>query len=141
MTYQEIKTKHEKEVNDLITKYQVFFAFSQSQLEEGKAKINIVNNSDLTSIGAGGFMPKAQAGAFLDAMELADKNYKQELKDAKEEKEKAILYELNNHECFYCGNIDPVFDFFDGVYTKDEIKAVYKKFYSQEKKYIDKTND
>lgn len=67
-------------------------------------------------------------------MDKADKEYRKELKEAKKAQEEAILYELNNYESFYHGNMDDVFDLFDGIYTKDKIKAVYKKYYNQEKK-------
>jgi len=140
-TYSQIKTKYEKTVHDLTTQYNVFFAFSQKQLEEGKAKINITDNKELTDIGFGGFMPKANLDAYLEASELAHKTYTKELKEAKEAKEQAIVYELNNHECFYRGNIEPVFDFFSGIYTKDEIRAVYLKQYKRNQKFINKEND
>ena len=140
-TYSQIKTKYEKTNNDLTTEYNVFFAFSKKQLEEGKAKINITDNKELISIGAGGFMPKANLDAYFKASELAYKTYTKELKEAKETKEQAIIYELNNHECFYRGNIEPVFDFFSGIYTKEEITSVDKKQLVKEKKFINKEND
>ena len=89
-TYSQIKTDYQDTYNNLITKHQVFFAFSNSQLEEGKAKINITDNKELTSIGMGGFMPKANADAFFKETDEATRLYKKELKQAKDEKEKAI---------------------------------------------------
>jgi hypothetical protein len=126
-TYHEIKDKHTKAIDNIITKNNVFFAFSNSQLEEGKAKINITENKDLVSIGAGGFIPRQNADLFFKEMKEETARYNKELKDAKEAQEQAILYELNNHESFYAGNIDPVFELFEGIYTKDEIIKVYKK--------------
>jgi hypothetical protein len=125
--YHEIKDKHQKAIDEIITKNQVFFAFSKSQLEDGKTNINITDNRALISIGTGGFCPRINADQFFNEIDKADKDYKKELKDAKQAQEEAILYELNNHESFYRGNMDDVFDMFDGVYTRDEIKAVYKK--------------
>ena len=139
--YHEIKTKHEEAISTLLEKYQVFFAFSKEQLEAGKAKINITDNKDLADIGAGGFMPKINTDKFFTDMADADKNFKKELKEAKQAQEGAILYELNNHESFYRGSMDDVFSLFEDIYTKDEIKAVYKKYCNQEKKFIDKSND
>lgn len=127
-TYGEIKKDYQKKVDDIITSHQVFFAFSQSQLEEGKKKIGITDNKDLTDIGAGGFCPKAKASLFANAMDEAEKEFKKELKEAEQAKEEAILYELNNYESFYRGNMDDVIEIFKGIYTKEEIEAVYKKF-------------
>jgi len=135
MNYKEIKAKHEKVCNDLINQYNVFFAFSNKQLEEGKEKIGITDNKELTSIGAGGYMPKNQFSDYLNAMDQAHKAYKKELKAAKEAKDEAIIYELNNHECFYTGDIQPVKEHFKGIYTPTEIRAVYKKQYAKEKEF------
>ena len=139
-TYHEIKDKHAKEIDAIITRNQVFFAFSASQLEEGKTKIGITDNKELTSIGAGGFIPRQNADIFFKEMDQASANHKKELKAAKEAQEEAILYELNNHESFYRGNMDDVFDMFDGIYTKDEIKAVYKKHVNKEHEACDRLN-
>jgi hypothetical protein len=56
------------------------------------------------------------------------KKHKKELKDAKQAKEEAILYELKNHECFYTGSIEDVVDLFNGVYSKKDILTVFKKY-------------
>lgn len=127
MDYKTIKDNNEKTVNALIEKYQVFFAFSNSQLEEGKQKIGVIDNKDLTSIGAGGFIKKINATNFLNAMEQQEKDYKKELKQAKEAKKEAISYQLSNYECFYSGDISPVLQFFKGIYTKSDILRVYNK--------------
>ena len=138
--YHEIKDRHAKTIDELITKHKGFFAFSDSQLIEGMAKININDRKELTSLSMGLILPKIEAKPFLDNMEQADKDYKKELKEAREAKDEAILYELNNHESFYRGNMDDVFDMFDGIYTKDEIKAVYKKFVNKEHEACDRLN-
>lgn len=125
MDYKTIKEKHEKAINDIIEKYQVFFAFSNSQLADGKKKIGVIDNKELVSIGAGGFIKKINIDDFLNATEQANKDYKKELKEAKEAKNEAISYQLSNHECFYTGDISPVIEFFKGIYTKTDILKVY----------------
>jgi hypothetical protein len=130
-TYQTIKAKQQKDYDELLTNHKVFWAFNQSQLEEGKAKIGVLDNKDLTSIGGGGFLPKANADAFMADMAKLSKAHTKELREAKQAKEEAILYELNNHECWYSGSIDPVVELFAGVYTKDDIKKVYLKYANQ----------
>lgn len=129
-TYKEIKDKHSKNYNDIMTEHKVFFAFNNNQFDEGKAKIGITDNKDLCSIGAGGYMPKAKADKMTKLLAIENKRYKKELKEAKELKEQAILYELNNHEAFYTGRLDEVINIFKGLYTKEDIKKVYLKNYS-----------
>jgi len=128
-TYKEIKDKHSKNYNDIMTEHEVFFAFNNNQFDEGKAKIGITDNKDLCSIGAGGYMPKTNADKMSQLLKEETKRYNKELREAKDQKEQAILYELNNHEAFYTGRLDEVIDIFKGFYTKEDIKAVYKKHY------------
>lgn len=139
--YSTIKANYQKSYDSLMAKHKVFFAFSNEQLAEGKLKIGVLDNKDLTSIGAGGFMPKAEAKEFFESCSEATKKYEKELRAAKEAKESAIYYELCNHESFYAGNIEPVVDLFEGIYTTADIKAVYKKYASGERKFINKEND
>lgn len=127
INYLEIKKKNADNLNAIMDQHQVFWAFSQEQLEQGKAKIGITDNKELTSIGAGGFMPKAKADSLFLAIEQENKRYKKELRQAKEAKEQAISYELNNHEAYYTGRIDEVVELFAGLYTQKDILAVYLK--------------
>lgn len=129
MNYNTIKEKHEKLYNSIMSENKVFWAFSKEQLEEGKKKIGIKDNKDLTSIGMGGFMPKTNADKMFKALSAEDKRYKKELREAKEAKKQAILYELKNHECFYTGDISDVVDKFKGIFTKKDIQKVYKTTY------------
>jgi hypothetical protein len=126
MTYQELKTQYSDNIDAIMTNNKVFWAFSTEQLEKGKKEIGILDNKDLASIGAGGFMPKANADKMFLEMAEEKKRYKKELKKAKEEKEKAILYELRNFEAFYTGDLEEVFQCFNGLYTKSDIIKVYK---------------
>lgn len=87
MTYQEIKKKNADALNAIMEQQKVFWAFSQKQLDEGKAKIGITENSQLASIGMGGFVPKANADELFKLIETENARYKKELKDAKEIRE------------------------------------------------------
>lgn len=140
-TYATIKADHQKAVDNLLEKHKIFFAFSTSQLEEGMKKVGAKEKSELTTLGMGAIALKTEADQFMDAMSEANSQYKKELKEAKEAKESAIYYELCNYECFYSGDIDPVVEMFEDIYTKEEIKQVYKKYYSGEKQFINKEND
>lgn len=127
MTYQEIKKNYSDNINRIMEQQKVFWAFNQSQLEEGKAKIGIQDNKLLMSIGMGGFCPRANADELMRLMKEEDARYHKELKDAKEQKEQAILYELYNHESYYTGDLEPVIEIFKGLYTPKEIRDVYLK--------------
>ncbi len=128
-TYRELKQKHSDNINDVIMKEnKVFWAFSREQLEEGKKKIGVTENKDLTSIGMGGFLPKKNAQKFFEEMDTETKRFNKELREARKAKEEAILYELNNHEAFYTGEIEEVVKIFKGIYTTLDIRKVFKKF-------------
>lgn len=126
-TYATIKLEHEGAISAILERNQVFFAFSNEQLEKGKAEIGVKEDKELTGIGAGGFIKRANIKAFADDMDKEAKHYREELKQAKLAKNEAILYELRNHECFYTGDIEPVVDKFKGIYTIKDIQAVYKR--------------
>lgn len=128
-TYQELKKEYQANQEALADKHLIFFAFNNNQFDEGKAKIGITDNKDLVSIGAGGYMPKKEASAYFEASSRLYEEFRANIKANKEAKEGAILYELNNYEAFYTGRLDEVIEKFDGVYTKDDIQAVYKKHY------------
>jgi len=40
------------------------------------------------------------------------------------------MYELNNHECFYVGDIEDAYAVLSDFYTKDEVQAVFSKNYA-----------
>ena len=131
MNYQEIKKKHSDAYNRIMNECQVFWAFSNEQFKEGLAKLNppLGEGEKLVDIGAGGFMPKKHFEKFVTCTKRADEVKAKELKGAREEKEKAILYELNNYECFYAGNnLEDVEDVFKGIYTSADILKVFKKY-------------
>ena len=126
MTYKEIKDKHAKAYNDLMEQSGVFWAFNNDQFKEGIKKLeksgHLKKGDKLVRIPAGGLCPKHNINILLKGIKQANKTKTKELKEAKKE---AILYELNNYECFYTGEIDDVVDIFKGIYTFADIKKVY----------------
>lgn len=93
MTYKELSSKHQAEVNN----FPILFAFSNEQLYEGMEKMNIKSTKELVSIGYGGYIHeskvkeyKAMANRLHDEMQEAYKDDKF-LYDA-------FVYELFNHE-------------------------------------------
>ena len=62
-TYQELKARHEKEVNAL----PLGFAFSEEQFEEMKLKLGVKENSELYRLGnTGGFYRKVDSELIHD---------------------------------------------------------------------------
>lgn len=115
--------KRQKDVNDLITKCEVFFAFSDKQLAEGKAKLP--EGEKLVNIGLGGFMPKRNIEMYLSGMKQIDKDFRQAMKDQKARRDH-IEYELWNHEAFYTRDIESTLDALGDEFTREEVLHVFK---------------
>ncbi len=131
MTYSELKTERQKRYDELFEKVGLFWAFSNEQFDEGKAKNPVDDGFKYVSIGMGGYFAGQHKQAYMDGMDALkawEKQAKKEMKESAIESEAAIFYELKNHECFYTGEIDDVVDLFEGVYTREEIRKVYKKY-------------
>lgn len=101
MTYQELHTKQQQEVDN----FPLGFAFSDKQFEEmmNKWGFDAKNKEDLkkiVSIGAGGFIRKQDIQAFN---EMADRHVKEieELRKNENEFIEALVYQLHNHEYGY----------------------------------------
>ena len=125
-TYKEIKKEHSDTYSEIMDECGVFWAFSTEQLKAGIKKIGITKENKMVSIGAGGYMPSKNLNKFFKLTKQADTKQKKELKTLRrEEKKKAILYELNNHECFYSCSIEPVVNLFKGIYAAKAILRVY----------------
>lgn len=117
--------QRQNDVDALITKCEVFFAFSREQLEEGKAKINLKEGEKLVDIGMGGFMPARNVSAYVEGMKKIHADFKQAMKDEKARKAH-ILYELNNHEAFYTRDIESTMDALGEDFTREEVLKVFK---------------
>lgn len=130
MTYAELKATRQAKYDELFKAVDLFWAFGEDQWNEGKKAHPVDEGFKYVSIGMGGYFPGQNKRAYIDGMDALntwDKQAKKDMKESKLESEKAILYELHNHEAFYTGEIDDVVDLFKGVYTVAQIKAVYKK--------------
>lgn len=166
--YGAIKAEHSKRYEKLFNDCHVFWAFSEEQLEKGKAA-NPLEPCDIErtdqhlanckthnqaianvtatrcaegdkyiSIGSGGFMPKSKFDELQTGLTAIKKWKAQAMKEVKAEE--AILYELNNYEAFYSGEIEDTIDALDGRYTAEEIRKVYKKYQTQAGE-IEKANE
>lgn len=130
MTYAELKKTRQAKYDELFKAVDLFWAFGEDQWNEGKKAHPVDDGFKYVSIGMGGYFPGQHKQAYIDGMDALnawEKQAKKELKENQMATEAAILYELNNHEAFYTGEIDEVVEIFEGVYTREQIKAVYKK--------------
>lgn len=125
MTYQEIKKAREDAYNQLFTDCKVFWAFSNKQFDENKTPLK--EGEKYISIGAGGYIPQGNFDTLLLGMEKINNEFKQATKDLKIRKQH-ILYELNNHECFYTGSIQSAMDALGEDYSDEEVITVFKEY-------------
>lgn len=116
-TYEQMKHRHQKEYEDF-TKGCVFFAYSQEQFEKGMESVGLKPNQTNKIF-------HFEKGAFI--LRTKSKEQKELFVRFSQEKEKAIaedkdgsgfvadmfLYELNNHECSYTGDIMSALDELD----------------------------
>ena len=116
----------EKRQSELFKNKKVFFAFSNDQFKKGLLEHKIAKDIKIASMGAGMYCPKSNA---KDVAESLHTIYKESIiEDMKQGKQKVILRELYNHECFYTGDItDCVEKLSDYPITEEEIKNVYLK--------------
>ncbi len=131
MTYAELKATRQAKYDELFEAIGLFWAFSNDQFNEGMKKHPLTEGAKYCSVGMGGYFPGQNKQKYIegmDALKAWEKQAKKELKENEAEIEKAILYELNNHECFYSGEIDEVVELFEGIYTREQIRKVYRKW-------------
>lgn len=129
MTYSEFKQQRQAKYEELFEKIGLFWAFGNDQFNEAMKKHPLEEGQKYCSVGAGGYFAGQHKQAYIegmDALKAWEKQAKKDMKESQAETEKAILYELNNHEAFYTGEIDEVVDLFKGIYTIDQIRAVYR---------------
>ena len=97
--YAELKNKLQKEFDE----FPFGFAFSNEQFEKMKAELGVKDNSELISIGAGGFIRKTDEKALDELINGKEKRMKEAIEsDSTGEGfiKDMFLYELANHE--YC---------------------------------------
>ena len=104
-------TKLKEEVQKEFDAFPFLFAFSDKQFEEGKKKLGVKNNSELTDIGNGGFMKKTDIKRFEELVEKQHRRLKKFLEDDNQMLE-AFTYELANHEYGYNEDYEPTLDCF-----------------------------
>ena len=89
-TYQELKERHQKEMNSFPMK----FAFSPQQLDEAMRELG---TSEVMKVGAGGLIRKTDKENLLNLFKRHDEELNEAMKN-EAFAEKALRYELANHE-------------------------------------------
>jgi len=120
--FNQLKSEKQVKYNNLMDECKVFWAFSNEQFTEGIAKCELLEGEKVISIGAGGYMPKKHMQSFIEGQKSIEKWFKNAIKTMKEEH---ILYELNNHECFYTGSIEDAVSVLP--YSEKMILDIYRK--------------
>ncbi len=110
-------------MNKILDDLKVFWAFGNSQLEEGLKKIG-EKKENITSIGMGGFIPKKNVKKYIKQMEDYSAWFVKEVK--KLDPNQVIRYELNNYECYYSGDITNAFRVLEEFgFTREEVLHVF----------------
>lgn len=110
--YMELKNKIQKEVDE----FPMGFAFSNEQFEKMKEELGVKEDSELLSIGAGGFIRKTDREAFHELFNNKSKKIDEAIAEDKTGEgfiKDMFLYELANHE--YC----ITYDLEDTLYALD----------------------
>jgi len=121
--YQQIKKQEQERYNQLFNECGVFWAFSNQQFEENKTPLK--EGEKYVSIGAGGFLPKGNVEKLREGMKQIKKQTAEAIKATKGGRRQAIEHELNNHECYYTGDIQPAVEALGKGYTRAEVLKVY----------------
>ena len=122
LNFTDLKVKKEQKYNELIDNCRVFFAFNNEQFKKGIEKCELKEGEKVISIGNGGYMPKKNVENWIQGQKDIEIWFKNATKSMKEDH---ILYELNNHECFYTGSIEDAKD--DLPYSEKMILDVFRK--------------
>ena len=105
------------------TAYWAFFAIGQKQFDQALAWRN---PNDIVDCWNCLFAPKEVAQQMLDDFDAH--NEAERLRRLEEDGlKKIILYELNNHECYYCWEIEDVLPLLEWYWaTREQVRKLFK---------------
>ena len=108
--YHELKTKHQKEIND----FPFGFAFSEKQFNDmmiNKFGLTPEDTDKIYSIGGGGYVRKCDADAMNEMFERHAKERESAIKENKDDYLYHMFdYELGNHEYTYTYDLTDTLD-------------------------------
>ncbi len=106
-TYQEMRERHQKEVNE----FPIGFAFSDKQFVEQMEKWGLPPvTSAVIGIGAGGFIRKTDKDAFIEMMARHRREENEAIKRDQEYLCEMFLHEMYNHEYGYTHDPEDTLD-------------------------------
>lgn len=120
----ELRKEKDQKMDQLVLDCGMFFAFSNEQFSEGVKKSPLAEGDKYVSIGSGGYMPKSKAPIYVAGIKRITLEFKNEVEENKQRKAN-ILHELNNHECFYIGEIEDALDALGPDYSAEEVLEVF----------------
>ena len=123
-TYEQMKTRHQKEYEDF-TKDCVFFAYSQEQFDKGMESLGLKPNEThkIFHFDKGAFILRTKSNEQKKMFERFLAEQQQAIDDDTDGTgfvTEMFLYELINHECAYTGDILSALEELD--LTVDEVK-------------------
>lgn len=121
--YAEIKKINQEEYNA----FPFGFAFTESQFEEAKKKLGVTDNSELISIGSGGFIRKSDVQALDEMAERCSRRMQEAIANDPDGTgfiKDMFLYELANHEYCYTYELDDTLYALDLTY--DEVQKDHR---------------
>lgn len=123
MTIEQIHEEHQKKLSAMFGELGVFFAFSKQQFEQSRKEgVEYVRGF------AGMIIPKENVKLVEQRLELIHEEVTALMREHIP-MEKYILYELHNHEAFYTGETDDVWELAKSYYpdcTLDDVYKVYR---------------
>lgn len=122
-TASDLKREERQKLDDLFRECAVFWAFSKEQFHANKTPLR--DGEKYVSIGAGGFLPKGNAGKLKEGMERIQQEYNAAVKANRKLRRDLIAYELRNHEAHYTGDITDTMEALGEGFTAKEVRKVY----------------
>jgi len=103
-TYQEMKKRHEKEMES----FPMEFAFSNDQLQKALNNLGATKN-EVVAVGAGSIIRKKDKGDLINLLKRHDDELNEAMKN-ETFADKALRYELANHEYIISGDPSEALD-------------------------------
>lgn len=128
--YAAVNAEHQERYNKLFEDCQVFWAFSNEQLKAGIEALKLKKGEKVSPIDGGGFLPKKNVDKLIAGLKEIKAWKKQAMQEV--DATEAILYELNNHECFYSDDIENAMSILSSMgYTREQVAKVHRRYQTQ----------
>ena len=131
ITYPSLQTEKSNRMKSLMNDCGVFFAFSTAQFDENKTPL--ADGDKYVNFASGSYLPKSNFEALEKGFEAIDADIDAQIVALKLQ-DTEILYELENHECFYTGSISSAMDALGDKYSREQVSKVY---FDNQSKYED----